>query len=155
MIAVAHADPADAELVGLFHGDLRRPQHGQVPQPAIAVDDCRRAIVADDTDLRLRIGAAVAQPAHVLRQAERAVGVEAGQVGLHHQPGHGAGVAVGDTEREEGVLQELRERIRRAEPRVVCHGITSILPNPGSRADPSDPCSGIIFDILVQPTDRR
>ena len=92
MVAVAHADPADAVFFRLVHGEPGGKAHRQVAKTIVAIDDCGRVVVFGNCDICPGIGAAITQAVHILPQAERAMGVVAGEVRLDHQPGDGRSI---------------------------------------------------------------
>ena len=67
-----------------------------------------------DADVGPRIDAAGAQPLDILRQAEHAVGVGAGEIGLEHQLGDLGGVGARQPDRRERVRDQRGDRPRPA-----------------------------------------
>ena len=87
MVGAPHADPRHAGVARQRNRGLGGARHHQVSHAVVAVDQrgCGRA--ARHRDVRMRIEAAGLQPPHILRQAEHAMRVGAGQVRLAHQLG--------------------------------------------------------------------
>ena len=102
VIAHARANPADAGRLGLVDGELRGAAHHQMAHGVVAVDQRRRGPVADDADVRLGIDAAGADPPHIERQPDDAMGIAAAQIGFDHQAGDGFRVARRQSGRDEG-----------------------------------------------------
>ncbi len=87
MVRAPRADPGHAAFAGERNRGLGRPRHHKVTHSVVAVDQRGRRRGLAHGDRGPRIDPTGPKPAHVLREAEHAVGIGAGKIGLGHQLG--------------------------------------------------------------------
>jgi hypothetical protein len=129
MVGAPDPDPGDAGFARHLDRGVGGKRHHQMAHAIVAVDDGGADPALGQLDVRPRVDAALAQPAHVLRQAKYAVGIGAGEVGLDHGAGHDGGVLGGQAAgakriRREGQHGGGRDAwlVRGAPPVGVIHG---------------------------------
>jgi hypothetical protein len=119
MVRAPHADPRHAGLARQRNRGLGSARHHQVAHAVVAVDQRGRGRALRDRDVRMRIEAARLEPPNVLRQAEHAVRVRAGQVRRAHQSGADRRILA----RQAGSAERIRDqRADRRDRHVRIHG---------------------------------
>jgi hypothetical protein len=99
-----------------------------MPHAVVAVDQRGRRRGARYRDVRTLVEAASRQAAHILRQAENAVAVGAGEIGLAHQFGAARGVRLRQSRRGERVGDQCPGGTRRYAHDVARLHLISPLP---------------------------
>ena len=113
MIAHACPDPTDASRLGLLDRQGGGAPHHQMTQAIVAVDQRHRRAIADKPDIWFGVDAAGAQPAHVKRQPDHAMGVAAPQIGFDHQTCDAVRVGIRQPSGDESARHKCCELTRR------------------------------------------
>jgi hypothetical protein len=117
MVRATHADPADPGFARERNRGVRGAAHHEMAHAVVAVDQRRRRSGLGDGDIRLGVEAAGADAADILRQAEDAMRIGAGEVRLGHQLRDLVGIGGRKPDGTEHVGDEGRDGVR-SEPAV-------------------------------------